>query len=74
MWYFNSFKRIIYETFLKITSNELEKEFNKNKYIIDGEIKELVLLKDFNILEQYDKKKSYLTELFECIKKEKALI
>lgn len=62
---------IIYETFLKITSKELEKEFNKNKYIIDGEIKEIVLLKDFNILEHCDKKASYLVELFECIKNEK---
>lgn len=63
---------IMYETILKLTSKELKKEFNKNKYIIDGEIKEIVLLKDFNILEHYDKKASYLIELFECIKNEKA--
>ena len=59
---------IIYETFLKITSDKLEKEFNNNKNIIDGEIKEIILLKDFNILEHYDKKASYLIELFDCIK------
>lgn len=63
---------IIYETFLEITSDELEKEFNNNKNIIDGEIKEIVLLKDFNILEHYNKKASYLIELFDCIKNEKS--
>lgn len=63
---------IIYETILKITSIELENKFNKNKDIIDGEIKEIVLLKDFNILGHYDKKASYLIELFDCIKNEKA--
>lgn len=64
---------IIYETILNITSNELQEQFNKNKDIIDGEIKEIVILKDFNILKQYDKKASYLIELFECIKDEKAI-
>ena len=54
-----------------MTSDELEKEFNKNKHIIDGEIKEIVLIKDFNILDNYDEKVSYLLELFECIKNEK---
>ncbi|MCI8965856.1 MAG: hypothetical protein HFJ43_05910 [Clostridia bacterium] len=62
---------IIYESFLNLTSDELEKEFNKNKHIIDGEIKEIVLIKDFNILDNYDEKVSYLLELFECIKNEK---
>lgn len=64
---------IIYETFLNITANELKEQFNKNKDIIDGEIKEIVLLEDFDILKQYDRKASYLIELFECIKNEKAI-
>jgi len=62
---------LIYETILKITFNEFKRQFNNNKAIIDGEIKEIILLKDFNILEHYDKKTSYLIELFDFVKNEK---
>lgn len=59
---------LIYETTLNMTYNELKNKFNKNQNITDGEIKEIISIQDVNTLKKYEKKASYLIELFECIR------
>ena len=59
---------IINEDRYKLLKNITEKVSIPDFYIIDGEIKELLPLKDFSILEHYKKKASYLVALFKCIK------
>lgn len=59
---------LIYETKLNITYNELTNKFSANKKIIDGEIREIIAIKEKEVLNNYEKKASYLIELFECIK------
>lgn len=64
---------LIYEVTLNMTYNELKNKFieNKKQNLIDDEIKEIILIRDFKELKNYEKKSSYLIELFECIRNER---
>lgn len=57
---------LIYETCLNMTSDELINKFKEGKCFTDGEIEEIISFKDYSEL-NYEKKASYLIELFERI-------